>query len=65
MFPLDGLRSRLLQEDNRSHYSIYPDSTKIYHDLREVFWWEHFKKDITEFVAKCPNCKEVKVEHEK
>ena len=37
----------------------------MYHDLREVFLWEGLKKDIMEFVTKCPNCKQVNVEHQK
>ena len=27
--------------------------------------WDSLKRDITEFVSKCPNCKKVKVEHRK
>ncbi|WMV46054.1 hypothetical protein MTR67_039439 [Solanum verrucosum] len=37
----------------------------MYCDLREVYWWNGMKKDIMEFVAKCPNCQQVKVEHQK
>ncbi|KAH0720092.1 hypothetical protein KY284_005122 [Solanum tuberosum] len=40
-------------------------STKIYRDLREVFWRNGMKRDIANFVAKCPNCQQVKVEHQK
>ena len=36
----------------------------MYHDLREVFWWEGLKKEIAEFVAKCQNCQQVKAEHQ-
>ena len=36
----------------------------MYHDLREVFWWKGLEKDIPEFVAKCPNCQQVKYEHQ-
>ena len=36
----------------------------MYHDLREVFWCEGIKKDIAEFFAKCPNCQQVKFEHQ-
>ena len=32
--------------------SIHPGSTKMYHDHKEVIWWEGLKKDIAEFVAK-------------
>ena len=65
-FPsLDGLRIRILEEAHRSRYSIHPGATKMYHDLREVFWWEYLKKDIAEFVEKCPNYEQVKAEHQK
>ncbi|WMV30230.1 hypothetical protein MTR67_023615 [Solanum verrucosum] len=37
----------------------------MYRDLREVYWWSSMKKDIAEFVAKCPNCQQVKVEHQR
>ncbi|WMV25170.1 hypothetical protein MTR67_018555 [Solanum verrucosum] len=40
-------------------------ATKMYRDLREIYWWNRMKKDIVEFVAKCPNCQQVKVEHQK
>ena len=62
---VDGLRNRILEEAHGSRYSIYPGFTKMYHDLREVFWWECLKMDIAEFVAKCPNCQQVKVKHQK
>ena len=61
----DGLRNRILEEAHWSRYSIHPGSTKMYHDLRVVFWLEGLKKDIAEFVVKCPNCQQVKVEHQK
>ncbi|WMV09223.1 hypothetical protein MTR67_002608 [Solanum verrucosum] len=34
-------------------------------DLREIYWWNEIKKDIMEFMAKCPNCQQVKVKHQK
>ncbi|WMV37795.1 hypothetical protein MTR67_031180 [Solanum verrucosum] len=37
----------------------------MYCDLRVIYWWNGMKKDIAEFVAKCPNCQQVKVEHQK
>ena len=53
---VDWWRNRIHEEAHRSHYIIHLGSTKMHHDLREVFWWEGLKKDIVEFVAKCPNC---------
>lgn len=62
---VDGLRQHMLEESHSSSYSIHPVATKIYHDLREVYLWNWTKNDIAEFVAKCPNCQQVRVEHQK
>ncbi|WMV38193.1 hypothetical protein MTR67_031578 [Solanum verrucosum] len=35
----------------------------MYRELREVYWWNGMKKDIKGYVAKCPNCQQVKAEH--
>ncbi|MCQ8082127.1 hypothetical protein NP492_23680, partial [Salmonella enterica] len=59
------LRQHILAEAHNSRYSIHPGATKMYRDLREVYWWNGMKKDIAEFVAKCSNCQQVKVEHQK
>ena len=37
----------------------------MYHVLREIYWWEGFKRDIGEFVSKSPNCQQVKAGHQK
>ncbi|XP_055800364.1 uncharacterized protein LOC129869770 [Solanum dulcamara] len=37
----------------------------MYHDLKCLFWWDGMKRDVAEFVAQCPNCQEVKIEHQK
>ena len=62
---LGKLRQHILAEDHNSQYSIHPGSTKMYRDLREVYWWNYMKRDIVDFVSKCPNRKQVKVEHQK
>ncbi|WMV41618.1 hypothetical protein MTR67_035003 [Solanum verrucosum] len=61
----DGLRERILEQAHSSRYSIHPRATKMYHDLRDVYWWNSMKRDIVEFIAKCPNCQQVKVEHQR
>ena len=35
----------------------------MYHDLKEIYWWEGLKRDIADFAAKCPNCQQVKAKH--
>ncbi|WMV08940.1 hypothetical protein MTR67_002325 [Solanum verrucosum] len=58
-------KDEILTEAHNSKYYIHPCAIKMYHDLREVFLWNDMKRDITDFVAKCPNCQQVKVEHQK
>ncbi|WMV25259.1 hypothetical protein MTR67_018644 [Solanum verrucosum] len=63
--PVDDLIQKLLAESNSSQYSIHPGVTKMYRDLKRIYWWPGMKKDITEFVAKCQNCQQVKYEHQR
>ncbi|WMV55014.1 hypothetical protein MTR67_048399 [Solanum verrucosum] len=62
---VDDLREQLMSEAHNSRYSIHPGTTKMSRDLREVYWWNGMKKYIAEFVTKCPNCQQVKVDHQK
>ncbi|XP_028800249.1 uncharacterized protein LOC114755528 [Neltuma alba] len=39
--------------------------TKMYQDLRHMFWLPGMKKDITEYVSKCLTCQKVKMEHQR
>ncbi|WMV30105.1 hypothetical protein MTR67_023490 [Solanum verrucosum] len=62
---VDGLREKILEEAHGSRYSIHLGATNMYRDLREIYWWNGMKKDIVEFVAKCTNCQQVKVEQQR
>ncbi|XP_069154525.1 uncharacterized protein [Solanum lycopersicum] len=44
-------------------YSTRGNGFLRYRDLREVYWWDDLKRDIAEFVSKCPNFQQVKAEH--
>src|ERR1051325_6725834 len=59
------LRKRILDEGHRSGLSIHPGATKMYQDLRKLFWWSGMKKDIVEFVYSCLICQKSKIEHQK
>ncbi|WMV25096.1 hypothetical protein MTR67_018481 [Solanum verrucosum] len=61
---IDDLREQILLEAYSSLNCIHPEAIKMYRDLREVYWWNGIKQDIAEFLAKCPNCQLVKVEHQ-
>ncbi|KAH0669544.1 hypothetical protein KY285_023710 [Solanum tuberosum] len=60
-----GLPHRIMEEEHHSRYSIHHGSMKMYHDIKEIYWWHGIKKGVAEFVAQCPNCQQVKVEHQK
>ena len=62
---VDGLQEKILEKSHNFRYFIHPGSTKMFRNLREVYMCEGMKKDIVEFVAKCPNFQQVKVEHQR
>ncbi|XP_060177834.1 uncharacterized protein LOC132607772 [Lycium barbarum] len=59
------LHHQIMGEAHYYRYSIHPGTTKMYHDDKEVYRWDRMKKDIVELVAQCPNCQQVKAEHQK
>ncbi|XP_070007639.1 uncharacterized protein [Nicotiana sylvestris] len=65
MLNIDGLRELILEETHSSRYSIHPAAAKMYHDLRQHYWWRRMKKDIIAYVARCLNCQQVKYEHQR
>ena len=60
---VDELRKEIMGEAHFSAYSIHSGSTKMYHDLKDTYWWNGMKKDIAKFVSKCLTCQQVKLEH--
>jgi hypothetical protein len=62
---VDHLHKKILQEAHDSAYSIHPDSTKIYQDLKERYWWYGMKRDVAAHVALCDVCQRVKAEHQR
>ena len=57
------LKNDILEEAHQLLYAMHPRSTKMYRDLREIYWYLGMKKDIVEFVARYLTCQQVKVEH--
>ncbi|XP_070040080.1 uncharacterized protein [Nicotiana tomentosiformis] len=43
---VDGLWERIITEAHTSGYSMHPGSTKMYHDLKEVYWWNDIKRTV-------------------
>nr|GFA92049.1 putative reverse transcriptase domain-containing protein [Tanacetum cinerariifolium] len=51
-----GLRDLIMHESHKSKYSIHPGSTKMYQDLRKLYWWPNMKADIATYVGQCLTC---------
>nr|GFD16152.1 retrotransposon protein, putative, Ty3-gypsy subclass [Tanacetum cinerariifolium] len=60
-----SLREALLTEAHSFPFSVYPSSTKMYHDLKHHFWWSGMKGYVAMFVSKCLICQQVKIEHQR
>ncbi|XP_057740131.1 uncharacterized protein LOC130957281 [Arachis stenosperma] len=54
----------ILKEAHKSGFSIHPGNTKMYHDLKAMFWWLGMKNDVAEHVSKFLTCQNVKIEHQ-
>ncbi|GJR07641.1 reverse transcriptase domain-containing protein [Tanacetum coccineum] len=64
--PLIGdVRTMIMDEAHRSKYSVHPRADKMYHDLRDMYWWPGMKRDIATYVSKCLTCSKVKAEHQR
>ncbi|GJS23215.1 reverse transcriptase domain-containing protein [Tanacetum coccineum] len=64
--PLVGsVRTMIMDEAHRSKYSVHPGADKMYHDLRDMYWWPGMKRDIATYVSKCLTCSKVKAEHQR
>ena len=59
------LKKEIMEEAHYSAYAMHPGSTKMYHTLREHYWWRGMKKDVAEFVYRCLICQQVKAEHQR
>ncbi|XP_050222500.1 uncharacterized protein LOC126672588 [Mercurialis annua] len=56
---VENLRKRIMEETHGSTYNIHPSSTKMYRDIKEMYWWNGMKRDIAEFMARCLVCQQV------
>jgi hypothetical protein len=60
-----ALKKKILDEAHTSSYSIHPGSTKIYHDLRQQFWWTRMKHEVAHYISECDTCRKVKTDYMK
>jgi hypothetical protein len=61
----EALKKKILDEAHTSRYSIHPGSIKMYHDLRQQFWWTRIKRETARYVSKCDTYQKVKTDYMK
>jgi hypothetical protein len=57
------LKKRILDEAHLSKFSMHPGSTKMYHDLKPLYWWTRMKREIAQYVSECDTCQRIKASH--
>ena len=59
------LKKNILREAHSTPYTAHPGSTKMYQDLKSIYWWINMKIETIKYVAQCLTCQQVKVKHQK
>jgi len=57
------VKGMILEEGHKSRFSMHPGMTKMYHDLKESFWWSGMKQDVARFVSSYLTYHKAKAEH--
>ncbi|KAA0045470.1 ty3-gypsy retrotransposon protein [Cucumis melo var. makuwa] len=60
-----AVKTELLTEAHSSPFTMHPGSTKMYQDLRCVYWWRNMKREVADFVSRCLVCQQVKAPRQK
>ncbi|KAA0047130.1 reverse transcriptase [Cucumis melo var. makuwa] len=60
-----AVKTELLSQAHNSSFSMHPGSTKMYQDLKRVYWWRNMKREVAEFVSRCLVCQQVKAPRQK
>jgi hypothetical protein len=61
----EALKKKIFNEAHTSRYSIHLRITKMYHDLRQQFWWTRIKREAVHYVSECDTYRKVKADYMK
>ena len=53
---MDNLRKEILEVAHFAAYSVHPGATKMYHSIKDLYWWDGMKKDVADYISKCLTC---------
>ena len=59
---IEELKKEILDE---AHISAYAMGTKMYHTIKPFYYWPGMKREIAEYVSRCPVCQQVKAKRKK
>eukprot|EP00253_Pinus_taeda_P004696 PITA_04696 len=59
----ESLKKLILDEFHISHYSGHPGYQKMVTALRREYYWPKMKKEVAEYLARCLEFQQIKVEH--
>ena len=62
---VQSLKDVILKEARDTPLSIHPGTTKMYQDLKTMYWWTGMKREIAQYVSECDVCQRVKAVHQK
>ncbi|TYK23828.1 reverse transcriptase [Cucumis melo var. makuwa] len=60
-----AVKKELLTDAHISPFTMHPRSTKMYQDLRSVYWWRNMKREVADFVSRCLVCQHVKASRQR
>nr|GEW87868.1 hypothetical protein [Tanacetum cinerariifolium] len=60
-----GVQTIIIDETHKTRYSIHPRADKMYHDIRNMYWWPGITRNIAIYVRKCLTCSKVKAKHQR
>ena len=52
----EQIKKEILKEAHNTKFSIHPGGTKMYRDLKQMYWWNGMKRKIVEYVVRCLVC---------
>ena len=58
------IKLMILNEVHKSPYSGHPSYQKLITMLRKSYLWTNMKNEVVEYIARCIECQQVKVEHQ-
>ena len=59
-----SLRQAIFREAHQAKHIVHPRATKMYKDIKEIYWWPEIKKDVAQYVVQCDTYQCIKIEHQ-